>query len=234
MPSGDDLIKEVDEMPNGELQNTILNEIKEAIINIDIEPDMEALVQKAIDSEVDLVILVKTISEALEKVGELYESMEYFLSELLVSGDRAKRGIDVLKPLIAKEKDKFLGTIIFGSVKGDIHDIGKTIISAFLIGAGFIVHDLGVEVNAEKFIDAIKIHDPEILAMSTLLTSCMEEMRVVINTIKKEGLRDKLKIIVGGRPVTKKFAREIGADAFAFYPIDAIDECKRLIKEFKS
>ena len=221
-------------MPNPELQNSILKEIKEAIINIDIEPDIEKLVQNAIDSQIELVNLVKTISDALEKVGELYESMEYFLSELLVSGDRAKRGIDVLKPLIAKEKDKFLGTIIFGSVKGDIHDIGKTIISAFLIGAGFIVHDLGVEVSAEKFVDAIKIHEPEIVALSTLLTSCMEEMRATIEAIKREGLREKVKIIIGGRPVSKEFAKEIGADAFAFYPVDAIEECKRLIDEIKN
>lgn len=228
------MIKEVDEIPNSEQQNSILNEIREAIIDVDIEPNIEKLVQNAIDSEIELVILVKTISEALEKVGELYESMEYFLSELLVSGDRAKRGIDVLKPLIAKEKDKFLGTIIFGSVKGDIHDIGKTIISAFLIGAGFIVHDLGVEVTAEKFIEAIKIHNPEIVALSTLLTTCMEQMRAIIEAIKREGLREKLKIIIGGRPVSKEFAKEIGADAFAFYPVDAIEECKRLIEEIRN
>lgn len=221
-------------MPNIEQLKNILNEIREGIINIDIEPDIETLVLKAIELDVELVVLVKTISDALEKVGELYESMEYFLSELLVAGDRAKRGIDVLKPLIVKEKDKFLGTIVFGSVKGDIHDIGKTIISAFLIGAGFIVHDLGVEVTAKKYVEAIKIHNPEIVAMSTLLTSCMEEMRNTIEEIKGAGLRDKVKIIIGGRPVDSEFAKDIGADAFAFYPVDAIDACKKLIEELKN
>ena len=198
------------------------------------ETNIEEMVNKAIEINIELVKLISTISSALEKVGELYENMEYFMSELLIAGDRAKRGIDVLKPLIAKEKDKFLGSIVFGSVKGDIHDIGKTIISAFLIGAGFIVHDVGVEVTAEGFIKAIEEHEPEILALSTLLTSCMDQMEVTIKAIKEKGLRDKVKIIVGGRPITRDYAKKIGADGFAFYPVDAIEECKRLIKEIKN
>ncbi|MHA1783958.1 MAG: cobalamin B12-binding domain-containing protein [Candidatus Helarchaeota archaeon] len=227
------MIEEMRESPKLEVQQNLLNEIKEAIINVDEEPEIEKLVQSAVELNIELVTLVKCISDALEEVGNLYESMEYFLSELLISGDRAKRGIDVLKPFIAKEKDKFLGTIIFGSVKGDIHDIGKTIISAFLIGAGFIIHDLGVEVSSDKFIEAIKEYNPEILAMSTLLTSCLDEMKNTIDAIKQAGLREGIKIIVGGRPVSKEFAVKIGADAFAFYPVDAVEECKRLIKELK-
>ncbi|MHA1405337.1 MAG: cobalamin B12-binding domain-containing protein, partial [Candidatus Helarchaeota archaeon] len=205
--------------------------IRENVIDVDSEDQIEKLVKDAINQNMDIVKVIDALSSGLDTVGNLYESKEYFLSELLISGDRAKKGIDLLKPFIAKEQDRFLGKIIFGSVKGDIHDIGKTIISAFLIGAGFVVYDLGVEVTADQFISAIQEHDADILAMSTLLTSCLEEMREVIKKLEEKGLRNKVKVIVGGRPVSKEFADEIGADAFAFYPQEAIQACKKLIQK---
>ncbi len=209
----------------------LIENIRENVIDVDSEDQIEKLVKDAINQNMDIVKVIDALSSGLDTVGNLYESKEYFLSELLISGDRAKKGIDLLKPFIAKEQDRFLGKIIFGSVKGDIHDIGKTIISAFLIGAGFVVYDLGVEVTADQFISAIQEHDADILAMSTLLTSCLEEMREVIKKLEEKGLRNKVKVIVGGRPVSKEFADEIGADAFAFYPQEAIQACKKLIQK---
>jgi len=215
------------------LENEWLKNIYESVLNIENEGNTNELVNNALKQEIDISMIIKSMSNALERVGSLYEKNEYFMSELLICGDRAKRGIDVLKPLIAKEKDKFLGTIVFGSVKGDIHDIGKTIMSAFLIGAGFIVHDIGIEVTADQFVQAVKEHDADILAMSTLLTSCMDQMKVTIDAFKEHGLRDKVKIIIGGRPTSNDFAKEIGADGWGFLPQDAVNTCKELIKSLR-
>ena len=211
--------------------SVLLEKIRKNIIDVEIEDQVEALVAEAVDKKIDVVKIVDILTAGLDEVGTLYDKNEYFLSELLICGDRAKKGIEILKPLISQEQDRFLGKIIFGSVKGDIHDIGKTIISAFLIGAGFIVYDLGVEVTADKFIEAIRENDANILAMSTLLTSCLDEMKVVIDKIIAEKMRDKIKIIIGGRPVTRDFAEKIGADGFAFYPQDAVRTCKKFIEK---
>ncbi|MHA1230759.1 MAG: cobalamin B12-binding domain-containing protein [Candidatus Helarchaeota archaeon] len=207
----------------------MLEKIKESIINFG--EGIEELVKEALDNNIDVDKIINAISEGLDKVGEYYENREYFLSELILSGEAAKKGIELILPKLDKEKSEITGVIVFGTVKGDVHDIGKTIVSAFLIGAGFIVHDLGVEVSAEQFIDAIKKYDADILAMSTLLTNTMDYMEVVINALKKAGLRNKVKVIVGGRPVSKEFAEKIGADGFAKNPFDAKEICKKWMKD---
>ena len=173
--------------------------------------------------------LLKTLGNGLNKVGELYETHQYFLSELMLCGDTAKSAIEILKPYIAETGTELLGTIVFGTVKGDIHDIGKTIVSSFMIGAGFMVHDIGIEVGAGKFVQAIKKYKPDILAMSALLSTTREYMKDVIKAINDAGLRDSIKILVGGRPVTPDFAKAIGADATATNPMEAIEICKKWI-----
>lgn len=212
----------------------VLEKIEEEIISPDgTSEDIEripiSLVKMALDSGATPVQIVSTITTALEKVGKLYEEMEYFMAELLICGQKAKNGIDYLMPFLMNKKEVVQGLVVFGSVKGDVHDIGKTIVSTFLMGAGFVVKDLGVEVSPETFVKSIKENQPDILAMSTLLTSCIEQMRFTIDKLKEEGLRDSVKVIVGGRPVTQDHADKMGADAFAFYPMDAVQRCKELI-----
>jgi 5-methyltetrahydrofolate--homocysteine methyltransferase len=208
----------------------ILNELVTAIVEFDTDK-AEDLIKQAMKEEFAPQQILKAISDALNKVGELYETHEYFLSELMLAGDTAKSAIELLKPYIEETDTKLLGTIVFGTVKEDIHDIGKTIVSSFMVGAGFMVHDLGVEVKPQQFIEAIKKYKPDILAMSALLSTTREHMRDVIAAINGAGLRDSIKIIVGGRPVTPEFAKGIGADATATNPVEAIDICKKWLAD---
>ncbi|MBD3227826.1 MAG: cobalamin-binding protein [Candidatus Lokiarchaeota archaeon] len=207
----------------------ILEKIKTSIINFG--DGTEEAVKKALANNIEIKDIIRAISEGLDEVGNLYENREYFLSELILSGEAAKKGIELILPQLDKEKSGITGTVVFGTVKGDIHDIGKTIVSAFLIGAGFIVHDLGVEVTSENFIKAVKEKNADILALSTLLTNTMHYMKEVIDALEEEGLRNKVKVIVGGRPVSEEFANKIGADGFAQNPFDAKEICKNWMKE---
>ncbi|MHA1263800.1 MAG: cobalamin B12-binding domain-containing protein [Candidatus Helarchaeota archaeon] len=208
----------------------LLSKLEQAIVNFDEDQAIE-LVKQAIKEEFAPKEILESLANSLNKVGELYETHQYFLSELMLCGDTAKSAIEILKPYIIETDTKMEGTIVFGTVKGDIHDIGKTIVSSFLIGAGFMVHDIGVEVSEKKFIDAVKKHTPDIVAISALLSTTREYMRDVIKALKAAGLRDKVKIIVGGRPVTPEFAKEIGADATASNPIEAVEICKQWMAE---
>ncbi len=203
-----------------------LKRLKTAVIEFDTDA-AESLIKQAIKEEYAPKTILKALGDALNEVGELYERHEYFLSELMLCGDTAKSAIEILKPYIAETDTKLLGTIVFGTVKGDIHDIGKTIVSSFMIGAGFMVHDIGIEQTANQFIIAIKKYKPDIMAMSALLSTTREYMRDIITAITKSNLRENLKIIVGGRPVTPEFAKEIGADATATNPMDAVEICRK-------
>ena len=207
----------------------MLEKIKDSIINFG--EGTEEAVKSAIDSNIKVAEIIAAISKGLDKVGELYQNKEYFLSELILSGEAAKKGIELILPYIDKEKTGFTGTIVFGTIKGDIHDIGKTIVSAFLIGAGFIIHDLGVEVTADQFIEAVEKYDADILAMSTLLSNTMDYLRVVIDALEEKGLRSKIKVIVGGRPLSEDYARKIGADGFSINPFDAKEICRKWMQE---
>ncbi|TFF88730.1 MAG: cobalamin-binding protein [Promethearchaeota archaeon] len=207
----------------------MLEKIKTSIVNFG--NGTEEAVKNALDENFKIGEIINAISQGLDKVGNLYENREYFLSELILSGEAAKKGIELILPHLDKEKSGITGTIVFGTIKGDVHDIGKTIVSAFLIGAGFIVHDLGVEVTSEQFIESVKEKEADIVALSTLLTNTMPYMKVIIDDLKKEGLRGKIKVIVGGRPVSEDFAREIGADGFAKNPFDAKEICKNWMKK---
>jgi methanogenic corrinoid protein MtbC1 len=203
-----------------------LNELEKAIIEFDSEK-AEGLIKQAIQEEYAPQEILNALSKALNKVGELYDAHTYFLSELMLCGDTAKSAIEQLKPYIEETRTKMLGSIVFGTVKGDIHDIGKTIVSSFLIGGGFMVHDVGVEVSASQFVAAIKKYKPDILALSALLSTTREYMREVVEAIKKANLRNNLKILVGGRPVTPEFVKDIGADATATNPVEALEICKK-------
>ena len=160
-------------------------------------------------------ILKEGMMSAMTEVGRLFEEGEYFVPELLVAARAMQGGMEILKPLLVAEDVEPAGKVVIGTVKGDLHDIGKNLVGMMLEGAGFEIHDLGTDVEPEKFVEAIQSTDARIVAMSALLTTTMTSMPVTIEAIKAANLRGKVKIMVGGAPVTDAFAKQIGADGFA-------------------
>ncbi len=175
-------------------------------------------------------IIDKGISKGLEIVGRKFEEREFFIPDMLAAAEATKEVINLLKPLLLKSKEvEKREKVVIGTVEGDIHDIGKNLVVVALQGAGFEVVDLGVDVSAEKFIEAIKKEGAKVLAMSALLTSTMPKMKEVIDALRKAGLRDKVKVVVGGAPVREDYAKEIGADAYGKDAWDGVKKVKELL-----
>lgn len=153
--------------------------------------------------------------KAMEEIGRRFEQQEAFVPDLLMSGRAMKASLNILQPLLKDSSSAFVGKIVIGTVKGDLHDIGKNLVASMFEGCGFKVIDLGIDVDTNKFIQAIKEHNADILGMSALLTTTMPYMKMVIDALTEAGLRDKVKVMVGGAPVSAKFASEIGADGYS-------------------
>jgi 5-methyltetrahydrofolate--homocysteine methyltransferase len=189
-------------------------ELYEAIVDGN-DKSARALTQKAIDDGADPGTLISgTMAPAMAEVGRLFEEEEYFVPELLLAGRAMKAGLELLRPLLAATGAKPRGRVVIGTVKGDIHDIGKNLVASMMEGAGFEVIDLGVDVEPEVFITAIREQRPDIVGMSALLTVTMPSIKSTIEAIAAAGVRDQVKIMIGGAPVTEDYAREVGADAF--------------------
>jgi len=154
-----------------------------------------------------------------------------FVPEVLLAANAMKAGMEILRPLLAETGAEPVGKVVIGTVKGDIHDIGKNLVGMMLEGAGFEVFDLGINTDAEKFIAALELHKPDILGMSALLTTTMPYMKVVINTLKERGMRDQYIVLVGGAPLNEEFGAAIGADAYCRDAGVAADMARRLIDE---
>lgn len=176
-----------------------------------------------------LVLLFDALIPSLEEVGRLFEIGEYFVPEMLVAARAMAGAMNILKPLIAESGAKPIGTFVMGTVKGDIHDIGKNLVNIMLEGAGFDVVDLGVNVPPEKFIEAIEQHQPQAVGMSAFLTTTMPMFKTNIEAIAAAGLRDQVKILVGGAPVTQEYCEVVGADGFATDASSAVRLTKKLI-----
>ena len=174
-------------------------------------------------------ILFNAMVPAMDEVGNLYEQGEYFVPEMLVAAHAMRSGLVLLKPYLKDGGVEPLGKIAIGTVKGDLHDIGKNLVSMMLEGAGFEILDLGADVGPEKFIAAIH-SGAQIIGLSALLTTTMPQMQLIINSIRAAGLRDKVKIIIGGAPVTQAFADQIGADGFAPDASSSVALARTLIK----
>jgi len=174
-------------------------------------------------------ILVKGLIGGMGVVGKRFGKGEMFLPEVLMSASAMHKGLDIVKPLLAKSGQKGMGRIVMGTVEGDIHDVGKRIVSFLLEGNGFEVIDLGVNVKAEAFAQAIEERKPDILGMSTLLTTTIPNMGKTIDLLKGRGLREMVKIIVGGAPTNEQFAKSIGADGYAPDGGSAVDLVKELV-----
>ena len=192
-----------------------LKMITETLIAGDGDKLLE-LVQAALDAGISAKdILQKGLIVGMDIVGEKMECGDMFIPEVLMSAQAMSMSVEILKPLLAEGDSSSAGKVIIGTVKGDLHDIGKNLVSMMMESAGFEVIDLGVDVAPEKFVEAIKTHKPTIVGLSALLTTTMPMMKKSIMSIEESGLRDTLKIIVGGAPVNQSFADEIGADGYA-------------------
>lgn len=175
-------------------------------------------------------IITKGLQLGMMTVGEKFSSGEYFLPDMLMAARAMKSALDVLKPLLAKSGLPTLGRVVIGTVQGDMHDIGKNVVATFLGGSGFEVYDLGLNVSAQQFVNAVREKKADILGLSALLTTTMPTMGQTIKDLEKAGLRSRVKVIVGGAPVTAEFARFIGADAHARDGGEAIPVCKKLVQ----
>lgn len=177
---------------------------------------IEVKIQSAIQANIPpSTILRDGMIAAMREVGRLFEAGEYYVPEMLVSARAMQAGLTFLKPHLVDANVQPVGKIAIGTVKGDLHDIGKNLVGMMLEGAGFELFDLGTDVGPEKFITAITANHVDIIALSALLTTTMPNMKIIIDAIEKDGLRQKVKIIIGGAPVTDKYAQEIGADGYA-------------------
>lgn len=175
-----------------------------------------AAVQTALDAGVEpALILNEGMIVAMAEVGKLFEEGEYFVPEMLISAKAMQAGLGILKPRLVSDSYKSAGKIVVGTVKGDLHDIGKNLVSMMLEGAAFEIIDLGSDVPPQKFVDAVRENNADFVAMSALLTTTMPNMKTTIEALEEAGLRSKVKILIGGAPVTSHYANEIGADGFA-------------------
>lgn len=204
----------------------ILGKLRDGIVSFDI-----GLVQTACKEAIDAGIpayeaITNGLSKGMDIVGQKYENNEYFLAELIVAGETMKEGVKVLEPYLRSGRMKSTGKVVIGTVRGDLHDIGKNVVVMLLEAAGFEVTDLGVDVSPERFVEAVKNSEPDIVGMSALLTTTMVEMERVIEALKSAGLRDRVKIVVGGAPITQEYAEKIGADAAAKTAVEGVSLCK--------
>ena len=165
---------------------------------------------------------------AMDEVGRRYEEEEYFVPELLLSARAMKGSLELLRPLLAERGAKPTGTVAIGTVKGDLHDIGKNLVASLLEGGGFEVIDLGADVPPEKFIEAIREKGAQIVCLSALLTVTMPSMKTTIEALKQAGLRDQVKVLVGGAPVTQQYANDIGADGYGESASNAVALARRM------
>jgi 5-methyltetrahydrofolate--homocysteine methyltransferase len=176
-------------------------------------------------------ILKEGLIQAMARIGGKFKNGEIYIPEVLIAARAMHAGLAVLKPILSKSSGSMTGKVIVGTVKGDLHDIGKNLVIMMLEGGGFEVIDLGIDVSADKFIEAIRQHQPQAVGMSALLTTTIKEMKSTIQEIEKAGLRKKVKIIIGGAPVTERFAKDIGADGYARDAASAVDMVKSLVSE---
>jgi methylmalonyl-CoA mutase cobalamin-binding domain/chain len=203
----------------------VLGELKEAIISGNRDR-AKALTQQALDEGLQArTIVVDGIAAAMEVVGEKFRSNEFFVPELLIAQRAMKES---LKMMSGAEVD-YIGTVVIGTVKGDLHDIGKNLVSAMLEGAGFKVVDLGVDVSPDQFVKAAGENSANLVAMSALLTTTMGSMKDTIEALSKAGLRKKTRVLVGGAPVTQSYAAEIKADGYAPDAASAVEKAKALL-----
>ncbi len=206
-----------------------LQKLYDAILTGNAKVSKE-VTQQALAAGSDPQALVqKYMIPAMDEVGRRYEANEYFVPELLISARAMKASLELIRPLLAARGAEPAGRVVIGTVKGDLHDIGKNLVAAMLEGAGFEVIDLGVDVPPEKFIAALNEKKANLVAMSALLTTTMNSMKTTIEAFKAAGIRGNIKVMIGGAPVTEKYAEEIGADGYSTNANGAVALARKLV-----
>ncbi len=192
-----------------------LQKIYDSVLNGDMD-ETAGFVQAALDAQFQPgLILNEGMISAMKEVGRLFEDGEYFVPEMLISARAMQAGLAILKPHLVQAKVASAGKVVVGTVKGDLHDIGKNLVAMMLEGSAFEIVDLGVDVSPDKFVEAVKTHQPQIVGLSALLTTTMPNMKATIEALKVAGLRDQVKVMIGGAPITETYAHDIGADGYA-------------------
>jgi corrinoid protein of di/trimethylamine methyltransferase len=191
-----------------------LSRLHDAILNGDVNTAVTATKDALAEGRAPVEIITGFMVPAMDEVGRRFECEEYFVPELLLSARAMKASMELLRPLLAETGARPAGRVVIGTVKGDLHDIGKNLVASMLEGGGFGVIDLGANVAPETFVQAVRDNDAEIVCLSALLTVTMPSMKLTIDALRQAGLRDRVKVLIGGAPVTRQFADDIGADGF--------------------
>lgn len=211
------------------MAQSLLDEIKNSIVNMEDQKAVE-LTRKAVAEYPAEEILNRSLIPAMEAVGNEYELGNKFIPEMLMSAEAMTAALDILKPLLARSDIKKVGKVVMGTVEGDVHDIGQRMVCIMLEGAGFEVVSLGADVATRDFVEAVRTNEPDIIGLSALLTTTAPRMKGVIEALQKEGLRDKVKVIVGGAILNQRLADEYGADGYAPDAASATRLAKTLLK----
>ncbi len=211
------------------MEEEILDDLYECILDGD-QPETPIQVQKALAAGLSPdVILNDSMIAAMTEVGALFEAGEYFVPEMLISARAMQAGLDVLRPYLVDSGVESAGKMVIGTIKGDIHDIGKNLVVMMMEGGGFEVIDLGIDKSAAEFVVAVEEHQPDVVGMSAMLTTTMSYMGTVVAALKEKGLRDDVVILIGGAPINEAFAEEIEADAYCKSAAIAADMAKKLM-----
>jgi corrinoid protein of di/trimethylamine methyltransferase len=206
-----------------------LSRLRDAIIDGDDKLAFQ-ITREALDEAVDPSQLINQwMIPAMDEVGRRFEAQEFFIPEIMLAARAMKSALELVRPLLAASGAQPTGRVVLGTVSGDLHDIGKNMVGSMLEGAGFEIFDLGIDVPPEKFVAAIKKHNAHILALSALLTITMPEMKKTIEAVSHAGIRDQVKIIIGGAPVTQDYANEIGADGYGESASSAVTIARKLL-----
>jgi len=206
-----------------------LNKLYQAILTGD-QKTAVAVTEEALAEKIDPQVLInQAMIPAMTEAGNKFECEEYFVPELLLAARAMKASLALLRPLLAERGATPVGRVVIGTVKGDLHDIGKNLVASMLEGGGFEVHDLGADVPAGKFVAAVREKNPHLVCMSALLTVTMPAMRTTIQALQEAGVRQQVKVMVGGAPVTPDYAREIGADGYADNASSAVKKARELL-----
>ncbi len=205
-----------------------LKTLYDAVVNGEVEGVVEGVPAALAESIPAEKILNEALIPAMAEVGRLFEAQEYYVPEMLISAKAMQSGVNILRPLLVAAGLKPIGKVVLGTVKGDLHDIGKNLVQMMLEGAGYQVIDLGVDVPPDKFIQAAR-EGAELIGMSAMLTTTMPNMKVTIEALKEAGMRDHVKIMIGGAPLTAAYAEQIGADGYASDASAAVRAAKELL-----
>ena len=209
---------------------SLLDDLRKSVIDGELNATQDQVNKALAENIPPEEILTKGLISAMTEVGRMFENGEFYVPEMLISARAMKGGLAILRPHLAAANIKAIGKVVIGTVQGDLHDIGKNLVGMMLEGAGFEVIDLGVDVSPEKYIAAVNEHKPDLIGCSALLTTTMPRMKDILLALQATGLRDSVKVMIGGAPVTEQYAMEIGADIYAPDAASAAQHARQLMQ----